>query len=124
LASRQETIKFIEIVLKQTSYEFLQFSENYRTSKSKHLLAEIISQLIIWLADLVYLENEPEQITNLDNTELLEECYHQNPQVDCYVNDMMFFLETMQKKLDRHVHSQLILFEIYNRFVEIFPSKP
>ncbi len=72
------------------------------------------------MTDLIYLENEPEQIINLDNTELLEECYHQNPYVDSYVNDMIFFLENMKKKLDGHVHSQLILFEIYFRFTEIF----
>jgi DNA polymerase-3 subunit delta' len=120
LVSRQDTLKLIRIILTQSSYDFLEFSEEFRDSKSQHLLSEVISHLVIWLADLAYLENEPEQIVNLDNSELLEECYHRNPYVNTYVKDMLAFLEVIQKRLDGHVNLQLILFEIYHRLTEIF----
>jgi DNA polymerase-3 subunit delta' len=120
LVSRQDTLQFLTMAINEADLEFLQFSEEFRSTKSQHLLSEIISHLIIWLADLAYLETEPEQIVNLDNTELLEECYHRNPFVNTYVNDTISFLEDMQKRLDGHVNSQLIMYEMYHRFKKIF----
>jgi DNA polymerase-3 subunit delta' len=62
LVSRQDTLQFLTMAINEADLEFLQFSEEFRSTKSQHLLSEIISHLIIWLADLAYLETEPEQI--------------------------------------------------------------
>ncbi|MCD4820411.1 MAG: DNA polymerase III subunit [Candidatus Cloacimonetes bacterium] len=118
--SRDEAIKLIKIFLQANDYAFLEYLGNYSSSKNRKLLSEIISHLIIWLSDLIYFLYEPEQIVNLDHTDILEELYHKNPYVNDYVNETISFFEIMQKKLDGFVNPQLILTGVYNRLKKIY----
>ena len=120
LHSRDQALQLIQIAFDGADYKFLEFMKPYCSSKAKNLLSEIFSQLIMWFADLAFLENDSEQIANLDKTDLLEKCFNRNPRIENYLEDITKFLEEMQKKLDGHVHPQLIITELYHRLVELF----
>jgi len=118
--SREDTIKLLNIILNEDDFTFLAFLERYSSTKNRKLLSEIISHLIIWMSDLTYFIYEPEQIINLDHTDILETLYHKNPYVSDYVNDTISYFEKMQQKLEGFVNPQLIQIGIYNRLKRIF----
>jgi DNA polymerase-3 subunit delta' len=119
-SSREEALRFLEMILQNDDLEAMKFATHYKSSKTQNQLSEIIAYLIIWISDLAYLQNLPQEIVNLDRTELLERFYHRNSAVDRYGVEMLEFLEEMIKKLEGHVNPQLIVTEIYFRFCAVF----
>ncbi|HPR18441.1 MAG TPA: DNA polymerase III subunit delta' [Candidatus Cloacimonadota bacterium] len=123
IQSREQTLDLLKLVITHNDLSFLDFALNYRSSKSQNILNEIISHLIIWITDLSYFHNDPQEIINLDKTDILETLYAMNPHVDEYAVDLISFLEDMQKKLDGHVNAELIIIEIYNRLCRILTGE-
>ena len=115
IESRDQTLELLKIIISRDDLAFLEFSVKYRTSKTQNILSEIISHLIIWISDISYYQNYPEEIINLDKTEMLQKLYQLNPNVDDYALDFINFLEEMIRRLEGHVNPQLIITEIYNR---------
>lgn len=115
---RQNVLIFLQIVISQNDAKFIEFSANFKGSKN--ILQELISHLIIWISDIAYLQNYPENIINIDSLEMVKQLFMKNPKVENYAFEMIEFLENMQHKLARHVNAQLILIEIYNEFSKIF----
>lgn len=120
IESRDSTIEFLQILLSQNDFHFLEFVNKYKTSKTQTILKEIISQLIIWMSDISFFKNCPSEIVNLDKTEILEKLFERNPNVDEYAVDLIEYLEQMQWKLEGHVNPQLILTGIYNKLSQTF----
>ena len=118
IESRDQTLELLKIIINQDDLVFLEFSVKYRTSKTQNILTEIISHLIIWISDISYYQNYPEEIINLDKTEMLQTLYQLNPNVDDYASDFINFLEEMIRRLEGHVNPQLIITGIYNRMCE------
>ena len=117
---REQTLQFINYVLNNNDLKFLELSNQFRTSKNLTQLQEIISQLIIWLSDLIYFKHQQSEITNLDKTEILEILYTRNPNVENYAPELINFMEEMLQRLNGHVNPQLVIIEIYNRFTNTF----
>ncbi|RLD53919.1 MAG: DNA polymerase III subunit delta' [Bacteroidetes bacterium] len=122
IKSREETIKFLKIILNKNDLHFLEFVNHYKTSKNQTKLVEIISHLILWVSDISYYKNYPDDLINLDQTDLLEILYHNNPKIDEYAPELIEFLEEMIQRLAGYVNPQLILTEIYHRLCSIFSS--
>jgi len=120
IESLEMTTEFLNILISQNDLKFIDFSNQLKTNKTKALLLEIISNLVIWMSDLSYFKNFPVEIVNLDKTDILETLFTRNPDVDDYVADTIEFLEEMQKKIERNVNQQLVLIEIYHKMNEIF----
>lgn len=114
LESREQTLELLKIIIRQDDLAFLDFSAKYRTAKTQNILIEIISHLIIWISDISYYQNYPEDIINLDKTEMLQTLYGLNPEIDDYASECLDFLEEMIRRLEGHVNPQLIITEIYN----------
>ena len=115
IESREHTLDLLKIIIQQDDLNFLEFSSKYRTSKTQNILTEIISHLIIWISDISYYQNYPEDIINLDKTEMLQTLYQLNPNVDDYASECIDFLEDMIRRLEGHVNPQLVITEIYNK---------
>ena len=120
IESLEMTTEFLNILISQNDLKFIDFSSQLKTIKTKALLQEIISNLVIWMSDLSYFKNYPAEIVNLDKTDILETLFTRNPDVDDYVVDTIEFLEEMQKKIEGNVNQQLVLINIYHKMNEIF----
>lgn len=123
LQSREIAIELLKMIVNRNDAAFIDFSSQFRSSKTQSTLTEIISHLMIWISDLSYFRNYPEEIINLDKTDLLEAIYRLNPNVDEYASDITFFLEEMLQKIEGHVNQQLIIVEVYNRFSKLFQQQ-
>jgi DNA polymerase-3 subunit delta' len=123
LQSRDQAIEFLKMVMTKNDVAFIDYSSQFRSSKTQSILSEIISHLMIWISDISYFKNYPQEIINLDKTELLETLYRLNPNVDEYASEMTSFMEEMLQKLEGHVNQQLIIVEIYNRFSKLFQQQ-
>lgn len=123
IESREKTIEFLKFLLSGNDLHFIEFVKKYKTSKTQTQLVEIISHLIIWLADISYFKYCQEEIVNLDKTELIESLYNKNQNVEEYVSNLTEFLEKMLRRLEGHVNPQLIFTEIYNEFKVTFFGK-
>jgi len=117
---REHSLQFLNYVLTKDDLKFIEFSNQFRTSKNLTKLQELISQLIIWMSDLAYYKHQQSEITNLDKTEILEILYTRNPQVEDYAPELINFMEEMLQRLSGHVNSQLVIIKIYNRFINTF----
>jgi len=117
---REQSLQFLNYVLTKNDLKFIEFSNQFRTSKNLTKLQELIAQLIIWLSDLAYYKHQQSEITNLDKTEILEILYTRNPYVEDYAPELIKFMEEMLQKLSGHVNPQLVIIEIYNRFQTTF----
>jgi DNA polymerase III subunit delta' len=117
---REQTLQFLNFVISNNDLKFIELSNQFRTSKNLTKLQEIISQLIIWLSDIIYFTHQQSEITNLDKTEILEILYERNPNVEDYAPELINFMEEMLQRLNGHVNPQLVIIEIYNRFTNIF----
>ncbi len=115
IESREHTLDLLKIIIKQDDLSFLEFSSKYRTSKTQNILTEIISHLIIWISDISYYQNYPEEIINLDKTVMLQTLYQLNPNIDDYASECIDFLEEMIRRLEGHVNPQLVITGIYNK---------
>lgn len=120
IQSREKTLELIKMVLARDDLKFMEFAAAYRTSKSSNILSEIISHLIIWITDISYFQNYPDEIINLDKPDLLEALYELNPNIDDYATDFIEYLEKMQKKIEGHVNPELIIINIYNKLCDLF----
>lgn len=118
--TREQTLRFLKFVVNGDDLKFLELSNQFRTSANLTKLQEMISQLIIWISDLAYYKHKQSEITNLDQTEILEELYTKGPHVEEYAPQLINFMEEMLQKLAGHVNPQLVIIEIYNRFRDIF----
>jgi DNA polymerase-3 subunit delta' len=120
IQSREKTLELLKMVLLADDLKFIDFASSFRSSKSYDILSEIMSHLTIWITDISYFQNYPEEIINLDKLEILEAFYEMNPNVDEYATDFISFLETMQNKIEGYVNPHLILINIYNKLRDIF----
>ena len=120
IESQEMTTDFLNIIISENELKFIDLSNQLKSVKTKALLKEIISNLIIWVSDLSYFKNFPSQIVNLDKTDILETLFTRNPKVEDYTSELIDFLEDMQRKIDGNVNQQLILIEIYHKMKEIF----
>jgi DNA polymerase III subunit delta' len=120
IKEREKVIEFVTILLEQDDLKFMVFANHYRTNKTKTELGEIISHLKLWITDISYLQNSPEDLVNLDKTEIIETLYNQNPNTEDYILVTLEFLDEMMFKLKRNVNPSLIFIEIYNRLKKIF----
>ncbi len=120
IQSREKTLELLKLVLTGNDLNFIEFASGYRSSKSVNVLSEIIAHLIIWITDLSYFQNYPQEIINLDKPEILEELYRLNPRVDDYATDSISYLEEMQRRLNGHVNPELVIIDIYNKLCDIF----
>ena len=123
LETREHTLEFLKILINEKDLKFIEFSNNFKRSNTRSQLKEIISHLVLWVADLAYYKYDQDEIVNLDRTDLIEALYKKNPAVEDYLSELTNFLETMIGKLDANVNQQLILIEIYNVFKETFFGK-
>ncbi|MDO9576521.1 MAG: hypothetical protein Q7J16_01415 [Candidatus Cloacimonadales bacterium] len=123
LQSRDQTIDLLKMVINGNDVGFIDFSMQFRSAKSQSTLVEIISHLIIWISDISYFQNYPQEIINMDKTDMLETLYRLNPAVDEYASAFVVFLEEMLQRLDGHVNQQLIIIEIFNRLIKIFQRR-
>lgn len=124
LEARQQTLELLEILLAEKDLKFIDFSNQFKKIKSRSLLKQVISHLILWVADLAYYKYDQEEIVNLDKTEMLAALYQKNPEVDTYVSELTNFLETMISKLDANVNQLLIITEVYNVLKNTFKINP
>ena len=123
LQSRDQTIDLLKMVIAGNDVAFIDFSTQFRSTKSQSTLVEVISHLIIWISDISYFQHYPQEIINMDKTDMLETLYRLNPAVDEYASEFVVFLEEMLQRLDGHVNQQLIIIEIYNRLTKIFQQR-
>jgi len=120
IQSREKTLELLKFVLTANDLNFIEFSNNFRSSKSVNILIEIIAHLIIWITDLSYFQNYPQEIINLDKPDILEALYRLNPKVDDYATDFISYLEEMQRRLNGHVNPELVIIDVYNELCKIF----
>ena len=120
ITSREKTLQFLEIFLKNDDMKFIEFAENFRATNTKSLLYEMINQLIIWFGDLSFYKNSTEQIVNLDKTDLLEQFFMLNSDVNFYVPAIIEFLEDMQRRIKGNINRILIFYQIYFKMKDIF----
>lgn len=120
LESRDNFLNLLQMIIEHDDLKFISFVDHYRSQKDQKLINEMISLLMIWLGDIVYLQNDPEKIVNLDQKKLLKKFYKKNPEIGDQVSMLTEFLEKMKLKLFGHVNPQLILIEIYNHLSKFF----
>lgn len=120
LADREETIELLEIVASGQDVRFIDFVQRYKSAKTQSLLKNIISNLLIWIADIAYFKLDQKEIVNLDQIELIEKLYQKNPAVEDYSGKLVEFFETMLYRLEGHVNPQLIITGVYNKLRSIF----
>ncbi|MCD6181561.1 MAG: DNA polymerase III subunit delta' [Candidatus Cloacimonetes bacterium] len=118
--ARKEALRFLTMILEKDDFAAIDFATHYKSSKTQSQLIDIIAYLIVWVSDLSNLQNLPDDIVNLDCTDMLESFYQRNPQVNDYGLKLLSFLEKMIKKIEGHVNPQLIVTEIYFRFCAVF----
>ncbi|KQC03365.1 MAG: hypothetical protein APR54_09510 [Candidatus Cloacimonas sp. SDB] len=123
LEARENTLEFLKILIAGKDLKFVEFSNDYRRSSSRPLLKQMISHLILWVADLAYYKYKQNEIVNLDQTDIIQTIYNMNPEVENYVSKLTDFLENMSLKLDANVNQQLILIEIYNVLKDTLSKK-
>jgi DNA polymerase III subunit delta' len=123
LEARENTLEFLKILIAGKDLKFVEFSNDYRRSSSRPLLKQMISHLILWVADLAYYKYNQNEIVNLDQTDIIQAIYNMNPEVENYVSKLTDFLENMSLKLDANVNQQLILIEIYNILKDTLSKK-
>ena len=116
---RIEASNLKTIIIEQNDLDFWEFLANHR-GKPPDWLEQIIMHLQITLSDLGHYRHNPNYIVNIDRTSIIEDMYHQNPQIDEKALDLIRFLEGCQKKLKGNVNQQLILLEIYKKLGDLY----
>lgn len=117
---REKSNEFIGLALQKDDIGFIAYFENYKSTKNVGELKEIINNLIIWLSDIVYFQNAPDQIVNIDNLTILERIVKNNPQLEHQILRSIGFLEEMLKRLDGNVNPHLVGIEIYFHLKRLF----
>lgn len=120
LAAREETIELLDIIAKREDLKFIDYVQRYKSSKTASILKQILTNLIIWIADITYFKLQPDEIVNLDQTSLIEKLYLMNECIDEEAGELIDFIEEMKYKLDGHVNPQLILTGVYSRLLKTF----
>lgn len=113
--TRTKMIKLLDIIIRGDDLSFLKFAENYKTSKSLSELKDILQYLIVWLGDLVFLVENPEEIVNIDMTDELHKVAAGNRYLEDIGPELISFMESMLKRLEGNVNPHLIIIEVYNR---------
>jgi len=122
IQSREDLTQLLNILISGDDLRFIAFAAEFKSSRCKDRLREIISQLTVWINDMLYLETQPELIVNLDKKELLTKFKSAAPLFQMQGAELTDFLEKMRWKLEGHVNPQLILTGIYNKFDKIINS--
>lgn len=112
---RNNMRKFVSILINKNDMEFMEFSENYKSSKNIGELSEIIKYLIIWLGDLVFYQECRDEIVNIDMIDELHHVTSNKPLIRDYISELIVFLEQMLHRIEGNVNPHLIIIEIYNR---------
>ncbi len=116
--TRNTSLELLQMIYNKNDLKFMEFAAKIGNKQHQALLNDIISQLIIWLSDINYLTYYPEGVVNQDRIELLESFYQLNPKIIDRTPELIEFLELMINKLAGHVNPQLILINVYNKFLE------
>jgi DNA polymerase-3 subunit delta' len=120
IASRQETIELLGLIINKDDLKFLSFADRFRFTRNRNILADVISHLSIWLSDVVYHGKIDDDIVNSDHMDLLSDLKSAGDNLDENASDLLMYLENMQLKLTGNVNPYLIIMGIYNRFKEVF----
>ncbi|MCB5230255.1 MAG: DNA polymerase III subunit delta' [Candidatus Cloacimonas sp.] len=118
--SREQALKFMQFALNRDDLGFISFIDYYRSSKTQSELKEIIQNLIIWVSDLLFSQESPDDVVNVDKLQFLDSVAQKIPALDIQLNNFILFLETMLKKLEGNVNPHLISIEIYFKLVRLF----
>lgn len=113
--TRARMNELVSIILKGDDLKFIPFSEKYKSFKTVSELSEIIRYLIIWLGDVVFCAESPEEIVNIDMVEEMENVVANNPYIVEQAGDLIVYLENMLKRIEGNVNPHLIIIDIYNR---------
>jgi len=120
IESRKLLLTFLKNVLNGDEPTIIDFIDNFKGSKTIKYLDEFISHLMTWIADIALFSAAPEEIVNIDQTDLIEKFYYFNPRMIDDLPDYQIFLEGLRFKIGGNVNPQLILTEIYTSFKSRF----
>ncbi len=112
--TRAKMRELLDIIIQGDDLSFLKYAEHYKTSKSLNELSEVLHYLIVWLGDVVFFLESPEEIINIDMTAELDKVAANNPYLTDMCPELIVFLETMLKRLEGNVNPHLVIIEVYN----------
>ncbi len=121
--ARQKMLDLIDIVIRKDDIAFIAFAEAYKSLKTSDELSEIYQYLIIWLGDISFYLNCPDEVTNIDTIEQIEQVIANSPAIDDEIAGLVLFVEDMLKRINGNVNPLLVNLEIYHRLKkEFFPD--
>jgi DNA polymerase-3 subunit delta' len=118
--SRSKALSIIQFAINRDDLAFIEFIEEYKSLKTQSELKDIIRNLIVWLSDLMFAQEAPEEVVNIDNIEFLDPVGSQISSLDAKIKNIVHHLESLLKKLDGNVNPHLIGIDIYFKLRKLF----
>ncbi|HNQ42897.1 MAG TPA: DNA polymerase III subunit delta' [Candidatus Cloacimonadota bacterium] len=109
---RTRAFSFVELAARNDTLEMLNQYSRQKETLNKDIIGDLIRYLGIIVNDLATVKFCPEEITNLDRVDFLQNLVHENT-VDS-VHDYLLTLDDLSRKLEGNINPTLI---IYNLFI-------
>lgn len=120
IEARALALEFMEILIRNDEVRFLDFLERGHEGKVQSVYAELIAYVIVWLGDVALYKNDPEQIANIDKTELFDYFYRNRVDADEMMGELVGRLEDFRRRLEGNVNPRLILVRIFHLLRDAF----
>jgi DNA polymerase III subunit delta' len=108
-STRDKAFELLTMAARQQDFEYLEYASKNRDSSDA--IRDLIAYLGIIANDLCVIRFSPEQITNLDKTELLGEMAHDR--IPDRIPDYLLRLDDFNRKLEGNVNPTLIQLNLF-----------
>jgi DNA polymerase-3 subunit delta' len=121
LETREDAVKFLEIVIAQDDIAFIAFMQKRFATKAQAALLDFLAYLFVLIADIGLYKNLTGEIANIDRTKLFDYCYQRRMNLDEEIVDILGLLETIRTRVEtNNVSPQLSMIRIYHLLGERF----
>ncbi len=118
--ARQIMFHFLSIIVNQNEIELLDMIKRSRGNVLNNILKELLVHLSIFFSDIAMYKNHPDEIANIDKTEIFDLFYEHDDNVDTRIHELLNYFQAEQSKLKRHVNPQLILMDLFLHISKFF----
>lgn len=116
---RNIALKLFEFALKNEDLEFLTFLSQLKDIRQKKILASIYSNIVILLADLIYMQENRELIVNIDSIPLLEKIMEHKTITAIDIHALINETKELPRMIELNVNSNLIVIYLLNKIKKI-----
>lgn len=116
---RNVALKLFEFALENSDLDFLAFLNEVKDVKQKKILLSVYSNIVIFLTDLIYLQENPDLIVNIDSIPLLEKILEHKTITAIEIHALINEAKELPRMIELNVNNNLIVIYLFNKVKNI-----